>query len=280
MPEHLPVLAAVALSGWAYARGTRRLWARTGVTHPWRAAAFAAGLAAVLMVLVTPLDAAGHERLWAHMVQHEVLVAVAAPLLILANPLPSILWALSPAVRASVAPWWRRLSRSHARPRGWARWAAAALVLQTVAFWAWHAPDLYEAALHSHLLHALQHASFLVTALFFWWAVLGARRRSLYGGGVLVNFFAALQGVALGAFMTLSGRVWYPTYAAYEGGGFTPLEDQQVAGVIMWGPAGAAYLLAAILLFGAWLGGSDYEADEAVGREQGPSRVAAGASAR
>ena len=280
MPEHLPVLAAVVLAGWAYARGTRRLWARTGVTHPWRAAAFSVGLAAVLLVLVTPLDQAGHERLWAHMVQHEVLVAVAAPLLILANPLPSMLWALSPATRAAVAPWWRRLSRNHASPRGWARWAAAALVLQTVAFWGWHAPDLYEAALRSDLLHALQHASFLGTALFFWWAVLGARRRSLYGGGVLVNFFAALQGVALGAFMTLSGRVWYPTYATFEGGGFTPLEDQQVAGVIMWGPAGAVYLLAAVLLFGAWLGGSDDEAGEAVGREQGPSRVAAGVSAR
>ena len=269
------MIAAVALSGWAYARGTRRLWARTGASHPWRAIAFAAGLAAVLLVLVTPLDDAGHERLWAHMVQHEVLVVVAAPLLILANPLPSLLWALPPRARASVAPWWRRLSRSHSRPRGWAAWAAAALVLQTVAFWAWHAPDLYEAALHSEVLHALQHTCFLGTALFFWWAVLGARRRSLYGGGVLANFFAALQGVALGAFMTLAGRVWYPTYAATVGGSLTPLEDQQVAGVIMWGPAGVAYLLAAVLLFGAWLGGSDGESDESRLPRQPPPRLAA-----
>lgn len=274
MLDHLPVLVAVVGAGWAYARGTRRLWARTGVAHPWRAVAFAAGLAALLLVLVTPLDEAGEERLWAHMVQHEVLVAVAAPLLILANPLPSLLWALSPQLRTSVAPWWRRLSRSHARPRGWAAWAVTALVLQTLAMWGWHAPDLYEAALHSELLHVLQHASFLGTGLFFWWAVLGARRRSLYGGGVLVNFFAALQGVALGAFMTLAGRVWYPTYAATEGGSLTALEDQQVAGVIMWGPAGAAYLLAAVLLFGAWLGGSDDEPDERGLRpEPKPQRV-------
>ncbi len=278
MLDHLPILVAVAVAGWAYMRGTRRLWARTGVARPWRAAAFAAGLVTLLLVLVTPLDEASEQRLWAHMVQHEVLVAVAAPLLILANPLPSLLWALSPGHRAAVAPWWRRVSRSHARPRGWAAWAVGALVLQTVAIWAWHAPDLYEAALHSELLHALQHASFLGTALFFWWAVLGARRRSLYGGGALVNFAAALQGVALGAFMTLAGRVWYPTYAAVEGGNLTPLEDQQVAGVIMWGPAGIAYLLAAVLLFAAWLGGSDAEpVDRRTGREHEP-RIAVEAS--
>ena len=263
MLEHAPVLAGTALVGWAYARGTGRLWARTGVPHPWRAAAFAAGLLAVLLVLVTPLDHASQERLWAHMVQHEVLVTVAAPLLVLGNPLPALLWALGPELRTSVAPWWRRLSRSHARPRTWAAWAATALGLQTVALWAWHVPAPYQAALRSEWVHATQHASFLGTALFFWWSVLGARRRSLYGGAVLANFGAALQGVVLGAFMTLSGRVWYPWYAAREGGGMTALEDQQVAGVIMWGPGGAAYLVAAVLLFAAWIDGGDGADDRA-----------------
>ena len=252
-------MVGVAVMGWAYARGARRLWARTRAPHPWRAAAFAAGLAAVVLVLVTPLDHVASERLWAHMVQHEVLVVVAAPLLILGNPLPVLLWALPSRYRAALGPAWRRLSRSHARPEGWARWMAAALVLQTVTTWAWHAPAPPQAALRSEALHAVQHATFLGTALFFWWAMVGARRRSLYGGAVLANFGAAIQGVALGAFMTLAARVWYPLYGARAHGGLSPLEDQQVAGVIMWGPGGAAYLLAAVILFGAWLGSDDAE---------------------
>lgn len=257
MPEHLPVLAGVALVGWAYARGTRRLWARTRAPHAWRAAAFTAGLAAVVLVLVTPLDHAAGERLWAHMVQHEVLVVVAAPLLTLGNPLPAILWALPSRYRVALGPAWRRLSRSHARPEGWARWTIAALAVHTATMWAWHVPAPHQAALRSEGLHALQHATFLGTALFFWWAMVGARRRSLYGGAVLANFGAAIQGVALGAFMTLAAQPWYPLYGARAHGGMSPLEDQQLAGVIMWGPAGAAYLLAAVILFGAWLGEDD-----------------------
>ncbi|MDQ3570609.1 MAG: cytochrome c oxidase assembly protein [Actinomycetota bacterium] len=256
MPEPL-VLLSVVVVGAAYAAGFRRLQARTGRRHLGRAVAFGAGLAVVAVMLSAPVEHAALERLWAHMVQHEVLVTVAAPLLILGNPLPALMWALPAGYRRAVAPWWRKLSRSHVRPTGWAAWATTAFLVQTVALWAWHAPDPYQGALRSEWLHSLQHASFLGTALFFWWAVIGARRRSLYGGGVLVNFAAALQGVALGAFMTLSGRVWYPFYAARGGGSLTPLEDQQVAGVIMWGPGGAAYLLAAIVLFMAWLGGEE-----------------------
>lgn len=271
MPEPL-VLVAVVLVGWAYARGSKRLQVRTGRRHAWRAAAFGAGLAGLVVLLSAPVEHAALDRLWAHMVQHEALVALVAPLIILGNPLPALMWALPSPARRAVAPWWRRLSRSHARPAGWAAWAVTAFAVQTVALWAWHAPDPYQGALRSEWLHGLQHASFLGTALFFWWAVIGARRRSLYGGAVLANFAAALQGVALGAFMTLSGRIWYPFYAERVGGGLTALEDQQVAGVIMWGPGGAAYLVAAIVLFMAWLGGEEDREARRPFRD-GPARV-------
>ena len=269
MPDPV-VLIGVVVVAWAYARGFRRLQERTGRRHVGRAVAFGAGLVVVVVMLSVPVEHAAMDRLWAHMVQHEVLVTVAAPLLILGNPLPALMWALPAGSRKAVAPWWRKLSRSHARPTGWAAWAITAFLVQTFALWAWHAPDLYEGALRSEWVHSLQHASFLGTALFFWWAVIGARRRSLYGGAVAVNFAAALQGVALGAFMTFAGRVWYPFYAERTGGNLTPLEDQQVAGVIMWGPGGAAYLVAAVILFMAWLGG-----DEA-GEESGPRRQVSG----
>ena len=273
MTEPLVLVGAVAVA-WAYARGFRRLQERTGRRHAGRAVAFGAGLVVVVVMLSVPVEHAALDRLWVHMVQHEVLVTVAAPLLILGNPLPALMRALPSGSRKVVAPWWRKLSRSHARPTGWAAWAVTAFLAQTLAFWAWHAPDLYEAALRSEWVHRLQHASFLGTALFFWWAVIGGRRRSLYGGAVAVNFAAALQGVALGAFITFSGRVWYPFYAERIGGSLTPLEDQQVAGVIMWGPGGAPYLVAAVILFMAWLGGDELGEDGGPRRDV-PARVSA-----
>jgi len=265
VPEPL-VLLSVVVVGVAYARGFRRLQARTGRAHIGRVVAFGGGLAVLLVMLSVPVEHAALDRLWAHMIQHEVLVTVAAPLLILGNPLPALMWALPAPSRKAVAPWWRKLSRSHARPSGWAAWATAAFLVQTTALWAWHAPAPYQWALRSEWVHSLQHATFLGTALFFWWAVIGARRRSLYGGAVLANFAAALQGIVLGAFMTFAGRIWYPFYADYVGGSLTALEDQQVAGVIMWGPGGAAYLVAAVMLFMAWLGG------EGEGEESGGPR--------
>jgi putative membrane protein len=257
--NRLVVLAAVALTGWAYARGRRHLSERAHASGPRRgpAVCFGAGLAAVVVALATPLDHLTTERLWAHMAQHVVLVAVAAPLLVLGRPLPTLLWAIPAGARAEVSRWWRRLARSHSRPAGWLAWAAGALALHSLNHWAWHAPGPYQAALRSESVHALEHATFLGTGLLFWWAVVGARRRALYGAGVLITFFAALQGTALGAFMTMAARPWYPAYAQNAGAGLTPLEDQQVAGVIMWGPGGLVYALAAVLLFAAWIGRLD-----------------------
>ncbi len=251
-------MAGVALVAWAYARGLSRLWARAGsgrVVRSWQAGCFAAGLASLLVALATPLEHLAQERLWAHMVQHLTLVAVAAPLLVLGNPLSALPWALPDQSRRTTLPWGRRLSRHHARPASWVAWAVAALAVQSATLWGWHAPRPYQAALRSEWVHGLEHASFLATALVFWWAVIGARRRSLYGPGVLVTFAAALQSSLLGVLMALSSRPWYPIYAkpAGAGGGLSALEDQQVAGVIMWGPGGMLYALAAVLLFAAWI---------------------------
>ena len=253
MPEAAVVVAAIALVAAAYGRGVRRLWAHAGagrVTHRWQAAAFAAGLGALALVLATPFEHLAGERLWAHMVQHVVLVAVAAPLLVLGNPLATLSWALPAGLRERSGGWSRRLARSHADR--WVAWTAAAFVLHTAALWVWHLPGLHQEALAAQAVHGLEHASFLGTGLFFWWALVGARRRSLYGPAVLVTFAAALQGSLLGALMTLASSPWYPAYGEPQGP-LTALEDQQIAGVVMWGPCGAIYALAAVLLFAAWI---------------------------
>ena len=252
MPEPL-VLISVVLVGGAYARGFRRLQARTGRRHLGRAVAFGAGLTVVAVMLSAPVEHAALERLWAHMVQHEVLVTVAAPLIILGNPLPALMWALPAGSRKAVAPWWRKLSRSHARPAGWAAWAGSAFLVQTAALWAWHAPALYEAALADAWTHWLQHLSFLGTALLFWRALL-LRGERAYGAAVFYLFATSLHTGFLGVLLAFARRPLYPAQTAGAAEwGLTPLEDQQLAGLVMWVPAGLVYTAAALALAGLWI---------------------------
>jgi cytochrome c oxidase assembly factor CtaG len=167
-------------------------------------------------------------------------------LLALGSPSVALVWGLPrPARRARRwAPW--RLWRALARP-------PVAWVLHALALWSWHLPAAFEAALASPLLHVAEHATLLGTALLLWWSAFG--RRSAYGVGVLCVFTTALHSGVLGALTTFSPAPWYPTYAAAAiPGGLSPLEDQQLAGLLMWVAAGALYLLTALVLFGLWLG--------------------------
>jgi putative membrane protein len=231
--------AMVGLLGVAYAVGLSRMPGRPAR----RVRTFVAAQAVLAVALVMP-----HESLTAHMVQHVLLLVVAAPLLAAGAPLPTLLFALPAGRREPALALWRAAVRSHGR--SWVVWAGAALVAQSVAMLAWHTPALYGAAVRHEALHVLQHASYLTTATVFWWAVgLGSARR--HGAAVPVLFVAALPGTLLGAGLTLASAPWYREYPS--------LADQQLAGVVMWGFAGLAYVLAAAGLFGLWLAGLERE---------------------
>jgi cytochrome c oxidase assembly factor CtaG len=133
--------------------------------------------------------------------------------------------------------------------------ALVAWVLHALAIWLWHAPALYQATLSSEVIHTLQHVSFLGTALLFWWALLQGREgRVGRPAAVIYLFTTALHTSLLGALLTFSTRLWYPLYQSTTmPWGLTPIEDQQLAGVIMWVPAGVAYLVAALWLASTWL---------------------------
>ncbi len=251
MPD-LVDLAMVAGAGGAYLLGLQRMWSAAGrgrLVRPGQALAELMGLGLVGVAVLSPIDALAGSRLSAHMVQHVLLVGVAAPLLALGAPLPTLLWALPAGWRRRLLPWWRRAATSCAGA-GWGRWTAAALVLQVGVLWAWHVPALYQASLASEPLHLLEHASFLLTAVVFWWAVAAARHRPVGGAAVVAVFVGGLPATALGALMTVAGRPWYPAYA---GDPEAALQDQQIAGVVMWGFGGVAALVAALVLFAAWL---------------------------
>ncbi len=241
----------LALAGVLYALGLRALWRASGVGRGvtrMQAASYAAGWLVAVLALASPLHALSEHLFSAHMVQHELLMVVAAPLLVLGRPLVAFTWALPRGSRVTIggalrAPAWRRAWHSLSSP--WHAW-----VLHGAAIWIWHAPVLFQATLTNDAVHAVQHAFFFGTALLFWWALLHAPRLGLGdGAAVLYLFTTAIHTGALGALMLFSRSLWYPSYAALSAGwGLTPIEDQQLAGLIMWIPATLAYAVAALAL--------------------------------
>jgi putative membrane protein len=247
---HAPEVLVLAAAGCVYALGVRRLWGRggrgTGVAG-WQAACFAGGLAALAVALLPPLDALAHELFSAHMAQHMLLVLVAAPLLALGRPLLPLLFALPPASRRRVSPAAAALASVTDRTG----WPLAALALHAGVLWLWHAPALYDAALASPAVHAVEHATLLATAVAFWAAIVasGLRRRIGHATAVLVVFASALQSGGLGALITFAGSPLYGHHAAATAArGGDPLADQQLAGVLMWVPGGLVYVAAATAL--------------------------------
>jgi len=216
---------------------------------------FVAALALLALVLLSPLDQMADALFSAHMTQHVVLAVIVPPLLLLGAPVPALLWALPERPRV-------RLVRA-VRSRGWIVrcWAvitapALAWLIHGVAIWTWHAPRLYELALRSDAIHAMEHLSFVGTGVLLWWGILHGRaaRRTNYGIGIITVFFTAMHTGVLGALITLSHRLWYPAQATGAAAwGLTPMQDQQLAGLVMWVPGGLLYVVAMSALFVAWL---------------------------
>lgn len=254
------VIASLALSGWLYFRGLRRMWSEAGRgrgIRRWEAGTFAAGWFALFVALVSPLHPLGEVLFSAHMTQHELLMLVAAPFLVLGRPVVAFLWAM-PVV------WSRRMGQwTKARwfQRGWRSitMPLTAWGIHAAALWIWHVPFLFQATLRSDLVHTLQHICFLGSALLFWWALIHGPQGALgYGAAALYVFTTSVHSGVLGALITFAGTVIYPAYLhSTESWGLTALEDQQLGGLIMWVPAGAVYVVAGLALCAGWLRESD-----------------------
>jgi putative membrane protein len=248
----------LALAALAYGRGVGGLWRRAGPgrgIRRWQPGAYAAGLIVLFVALVSPLDALGSALFSAHMVQHLLLIVAAAPLLVLGRPIVPLLWALPAPVPRLLGGWWQRPAIARAG-RVVLTWLPVAWALHAAALWVWHVPGLYQAALVDGRIHVAEHACFLGTALLFWWAVVhpGRQGAAAYGASAVAVFVMAMQGGLLGALITFAPTPWYPAYAATAPTwGLTPLDDQQLAGMIMWTPAGLVYLAATLALLVAWL---------------------------
>jgi len=235
-----------------YVAGVRRLWQGSSVARglpPWRVTAFCVGWLVLVAALAPQVEELSRVSFAAHMAQHEVLMLVVAPLLVVGKPLAVFVWGMPLAMRHAV-------SRPF-RAAGWQtlwRWLVTPLVawsLHALVLWSWHTPAWFEAGLRHAAVHDLQHACFLFSALIFWWALVRRRPDHI---AVLYVLTTLLHTGFLGALLTFAPSVWYTTYRdAVNPWGHTPLADQQLGGLIMWVPAGIVFMLAGLLMLALWL---------------------------
>jgi len=261
-PGQQAILVLMLVAGLLYGRGLTLLWRAAGTgrgVSRAAAASYAIGWLALGVALLSPLDGAGETLFAAHMLQHEVLMLVAAPLMVLGRPLATWSWAFAPGARTRItralqSASWKRVWSALTRP-------LTAWCLHAAAIWGWHAPALFNAARSDAAIHALQHASFLFSALLFWWSLLRPQSRGVRAGGALLYLFTTMIHTgALGALFVFSDTVWYPANsAAGAHWGLTPLEDEQLGGLIMWIPGGFVYLAVALALFARMLATSRRE---------------------
>ena len=244
------VHALIVLAAVLYARGLRNLWSSARPGHGVSlggAAAFIGGLVLLALLVSEVVERSTRASFAAHMVQHELLMLVVAPLLIAGRSLATWSWALPASTRGPVG-------RAFAH-RGWSvAWTAltsslGATITQLALLAAWHVPAAFDRAASNAWMHALQHTSFLVPALAFWWSVAEARRRRSAGTAIAALFVMMVTTGALGALLTFAPSPWYAS-------ALTPAEalaDQQLGGLVMWVPGGIAYVLAALWLLAGML---------------------------
>ena len=201
------------------------------------------------------------------MLQHLLLMLAAPPLLVWSRPALIFLWALPRRWRKAIGRLWAgpglgrgTLGLSHPV----VVWFAFCGV-----FAFWHLPGPYDWAFTHPSIHVLEHVSFFVTALAFWSIVMapyGQRRLSYPGTLVFILTTAILSGLP-GALMIFSPRPFYSVHAAGAAAWhMSLLEDQQIAGLVMWIPAGMVYVGAALWVFAAWLKAAEVKATPGLGR--------------
>jgi putative membrane protein len=263
----LGLAGAVYLRGWWGLRALRRVDSAAGdaraafgrgrLATGGRLAAYLGGLVLLGLALMSPVDVLGGQFFFMHMVQHLLLVMIVPPLLWLASPLPFMMWGVPAPARRQIGSWLRPGSALRRRlrtltPPGivWMLFIAALL--------GWHDPDAYQAALQDELVHDLEHLTFFVTAILFWWHIIYApphvHKRLPRGARVAYVLAAVPPTMAAGVAIALSGQPIYSYYTSVPRlWGLSVMQDQMLGGVIMWIPGSMMYIIAALVLISHWL---------------------------
>lgn len=245
------LLVALLVMGGAYLYAVGPLRERRRLGPPfegWRALAFLSGLLILLLDLASPLDGVAEHYLFSvHMTQHLILMLLVAPLLIVGIP-----------------PWLMRVLPHSDWLWAAARWLTSPLVaffLASAALMIWHLPKLYEAALANRYLHDLEHSIMLAGGILMWWPAMGRIRalpRLSPPAQILYYFLLPVPASLLGALITFSGDLLYPTYAsAPRLWDISAQVDQELAGLIMWVPGKLVFWVALAIVFFRWFSAED-----------------------
>jgi putative membrane protein len=240
------------LSAFLYVRGVTRLWHNAGKgrgLQQWRVVCYAAGWTSLAIALVSPIHTLGSQMFWMHMLQHEILMLVSAPLIVLSKPMLALSWGLPKSVVSSLYSSTAQLGLR--RLWKWLRKPLVAWSLHAIALWGWHMPYLFTASVEHEWFHALQHFSFFGSALLFTYALVEVKHTSSATTIAIAYLFTtSIHTSILGVLLAFGHTIWYPVYGLRMlPWGMSALEDQQLGGLIMWIPGGVVYLVGA-LLFG------------------------------
>jgi len=276
------VILFLAIAGILYSRGwallrrrtfatrreSRRQWAHTPrgrwrLAVIWRLVSYWTGLFFIAISLLSPIDVLSQQLFLMHMIQHLLLIMFAPPLLLIANPMPFMLWGLPDKARLSVGSFLAWLLRKDAPFRNalmsmthpgflWLLWV--------IFLFGWHDPFMYNAALYYEWVHDAEHLSFFITSMLFWWNIIGAGPRIHKRFGTIARIALAIAAVPanaiLGAVLAFNPEPVYTYYLSVPRlWGIDIMLDQQIGGVIMWVPGSMMYLIAALILIFRLVGG-------------------------
>ncbi|MFS2153303.1 cytochrome c oxidase assembly protein [Rhizobium sp. Rhizsp42] len=246
------VIVPICVAATASIIGSRRLLKRVCVNRRspvLRILAFHAGLISLAAALISPIHWLGEHLFAVHMIEHEIVMAVSAPLIVLSRPAAFMVWSLPRAGRLAAS----RMFNAAPLRVAWTSLTGGLLatLLHGAAIWVWHAPVLLDTSIADTTAHRAQHLTFFITAIFFWWAMIWRSERGVAAWHLFVTM---MHTSVLGALIALSPRVLYVAQTAdAREWGISPLQDQQMAGLLMWIPAGTVYAGAAIFLLSAWI---------------------------
>jgi putative membrane protein len=274
----IEVIVVLALAGTLYSRGWWQLRhrsqdaarkhqraGRSRLAVVWRLAAYWGGLFAVALALLSPIDALGQQLFFMHMIQHLLLIMIAPPLLLVANPMPFVLWGLPTRWRHGVGGLFSRALHRDSGFRHWLRLSTQPGIIWMVwviSLIGWHDPSMYNAALRFAWVHNVEHLSFFIASMLLWWHLTGAGPRIHKQFGLLGRIGLVLSVVPpnmlTGIVLAFAEQGYYSYYEAVPRlWGIDVLTDQQLGGVIMWVPGSMMYILAALILIGRFLSQED-----------------------
>ncbi len=260
------VIVPLLVLGWLYTRGwwvlRHRGRAADGLATYWRLGSYLGGLFFLAVALLSPIDTLSSFLFSMHMVQHLFMVMFAPPLLMIANPLPFILWGLPEMVRHKTGA---ALTFAVARESRFRRTFRSLLspgvtwIIFVSVLWGWHDPNLYNAALRYSWVHDLEHLTFFITAMLLWWRITGAGPKIHHKLSLLGRVSLLIAGVPpnmmLGVFLAFATT---PIYSFYEEmpriTGLSVIQDQALSGIIMWIPGSMMYIVGALVLLFTWMG--------------------------